>query len=328
MRGLALLLPVLVALQVGVQPALAWTWPVDGPVLRPFVLGDDPYAGGQHRGIEIGAPAGAPVRAPVSGSISFAGTVPGGGRTITIRTADDYSVTLQHLASYSVARGSGVAEGELVASIGEAAEPYVYLSVRTPDDPDGYVDPLGLLPPLAPAQVDPAPVEPDPVPAPDHGGANHHDHVPAPQPAPVEAPSPKAKRAAPSVVRPVQPSRPAARAHAEEARHAHRAPQAGRPLTTRRPVLPAAGIPSRASMPAAASNGHAQGFRSAALLAVPCGRYSSLSRAGRRPATAPPRPVRSRRRDRRRVRGVPAAFFGARRRCTRSAASRGGSRRP
>jgi hypothetical protein len=38
MRRLVLLLPVLVALQVGVQPALAWTWPVDGPVLRPFVL--------------------------------------------------------------------------------------------------------------------------------------------------------------------------------------------------------------------------------------------------------------------------------------------------
>ena len=88
MKGLALLLPALVALQVGVQPALAWAWPADGPVLRPFVLGDDPYAGGQHRGIDIGAPAGTPVRAPISGSVSFAGTVPTGGRTITIRTAD------------------------------------------------------------------------------------------------------------------------------------------------------------------------------------------------------------------------------------------------
>ena len=71
MKSLALLLPVLVALQVGVQPALAWAWPADGPVLRPFVLGDDPYAGGQHRGIDIGAPAGTPVRAPISGSVSF-----------------------------------------------------------------------------------------------------------------------------------------------------------------------------------------------------------------------------------------------------------------
>ena len=36
MKRLVILLPVLLALQVGVQPALAWTWPVDGPVLRPF----------------------------------------------------------------------------------------------------------------------------------------------------------------------------------------------------------------------------------------------------------------------------------------------------
>jgi hypothetical protein len=256
MKGLALLLPVLVALQVGVQPALAWAWPVDGPVVRPFVLGDDPYAGGQHRGIDIGAPAGAPVRAPVSGSVSFAGTVPTGGRTITIRTADGYSVTLQHLGSYLVARGGGVAEGNVVASVGEAAEPFVYLSVRRPDEPDGYVDPLGLLPPPAPAPPDPPPVEPDPVPAPGHGGTRHHH---APQPAPVEASSPKVERAAPSAARPVQPSRLAARVHAGVGRDAHRARQAGRRLTVRRPASVATVLPDRAFVPEFANSGPAQG---------------------------------------------------------------------
>jgi hypothetical protein len=82
MKGLAMLLPVLVALQVGVQPALAWAWPADGPVLRPFVLGDDPYARGQHRGIDIGAPAGTPVRAPSSApSASRAPSRPAEGRS-------------------------------------------------------------------------------------------------------------------------------------------------------------------------------------------------------------------------------------------------------
>ncbi|HJS70446.1 MAG TPA: peptidoglycan DD-metalloendopeptidase family protein, partial [Gaiellaceae bacterium] len=190
MKCFALLLPVLVALQVGVQPALAWAWPVDGPVLRPFVLGDDPYAGGQHRGVDIGAPAAAPVRAPAAGTVSFAGTVPTGGKTTTIRTADGYAVTLQRLGSISVARGSAVGEGDVVGSVGEAAEPYVYLGVRKADEPDGYVDPLGLLPPLVnPAPDEPTPVEPGPVPAPAHGfGSQHHTHV-APAPAAVEEPS-------------------------------------------------------------------------------------------------------------------------------------------
>jgi len=191
MKGFALLLPVLVALQVGVQPALAWAWPVDGPVLRPFVLGDDPYAGGQHRGVDIGAPAGTPVRTPAAGTVSFAGTVPTGGKTITIRTADGYAVTLQRLGSVSVARGSTVEEGDVAGSVGESAEPFVYLGVRKADEPDGHVDPLGLLPPLAPtpAPDEPAPVEPDPAPAPAHGsGSKHHGHA-APTPVAVEQPS-------------------------------------------------------------------------------------------------------------------------------------------
>jgi len=196
MKGLALLLPVLVALQVGVQPALAWTWPVDGPVLRPFVLGDDPYAGGQHRGIDIGAPAGTPVRAPAAGAISFAGTVPTGGKTITIRTADGYAVTLQHLGSYSVTRGADVAEGSAIASIG--TDQFVYLGVRRADEEDGYVDPLGLLPAPAPAPAPPDPpaADPDPVPAPTDGGgaAKHHDPVRSPQPAVVAKPLPKPER--------------------------------------------------------------------------------------------------------------------------------------
>lgn len=195
MKGLALLLPVLVALQVGVQPALAWAWPVDGPVLRPFVLGDDPYAGGQHRGIDIGAPAGTPVHAPAAGSISFAGTVPTGGKTITILTADGYAVTLQHLGSYSVSRGAEVAEGGPVASVGEGAEPFVYLGVRRADDENGYVDPLGLLPAPGspPAPPDPPPADPEPVPVPAQGGgsATHHDHVRSPQPIVAAEPSPK-----------------------------------------------------------------------------------------------------------------------------------------
>jgi hypothetical protein len=174
MKRLVALLPVLIALQAGVPPALAWTWPVDGPVLRPFVLGDDPYAAGQHRGIDIGATAGAAVRAPAAGAVTFAGSVPGSGRTVTIQTSDGYSVTLVHLGSLGVGRGAVVTEGAIVATVGpsgvpELAEPYVHLGVRRTADEHGYVDPLAFLPAGA---REPSPEADSPVedPAPDHPG--------------------------------------------------------------------------------------------------------------------------------------------------------------
>jgi hypothetical protein len=49
---------VLVVALAAPATAGAWTWPTDGPVLRPFSLGSDPYAGGQHRGIDIGGDVG------------------------------------------------------------------------------------------------------------------------------------------------------------------------------------------------------------------------------------------------------------------------------
>ena len=152
MKRVLALLPVLLAFQVGVSPALAWTWPVDGPVLQPFSFDPgDPYAAGHHRGIDIAASRGAPVVAPAGGTISFAGTVPAGGLTLAIRTPDGYSATLVHLGAITVARGATVGEGSIVGSVGpsgdpEHAQPYVHLGIRLAADLQGYVDPLSLLP--------------------------------------------------------------------------------------------------------------------------------------------------------------------------------------
>ena len=99
--------------------AYAWTWPVQGPVLLGFVFDPShPYAGGQHRGIDIGAAAGTPVAAPASGAVTFAGTVPTSGKSVTIATADGYSVTLTHLGSIGVAKGASVDEGSAVGTVG------------------------------------------------------------------------------------------------------------------------------------------------------------------------------------------------------------------
>jgi hypothetical protein len=196
MKRLVILLPVLLAFQVGVEPALAWTWPVDGPVLRPFKLGDDPYAGGQHRGVDIGAPLGTSVRAPAGGRISFAGTVPTSGKSVTIQTPDGYSVTLVQLGTIGVTRGAEVGEGAIVGTIGPsgepgAAAPHVHLGIRLTSDPNGYLDPLRFLP-SRPAAT------PAPEPAP----------APAPEPVPVPAPAPAAEASAPP--QPLPPPQPVA----------------------------------------------------------------------------------------------------------------------
>ena len=110
---------------------------VQGPVLRPFAYDEaHPYAAGQHRGIDIGAAAaGETVVAPSAGTVSFAGTVPTNGKSVTIVTADGYSVTLTHLGSILVAKGAAVAERDAIGTIGpsgtpEFARPYVHLGIR------------------------------------------------------------------------------------------------------------------------------------------------------------------------------------------------------
>src|SRR4051812_36922505 len=105
------LLAAVVAALATAPGAGAWTWPTEGSLRRPFSFSDDPYAAGLHRGIDVGGAPGAAVAAPASGTVSFTGTVPGGGNTVTIQTADGWSVTLVHLGSIAAARGTAVVEG-------------------------------------------------------------------------------------------------------------------------------------------------------------------------------------------------------------------------
>src|SRR5215210_4374804 len=164
MRQIAVL--IVCALALPVSGARAWSWPVDGPVLRPFSFDHaHPYAAGQHRGVDLGAATGTPVLSPAEGVVSFAGTVPTGGKTISIQTPFGYTATLLHLGSIGVKRGALIGEGSVVGAVGAEgdAEPFVYFGARVTSDPQGYVDPLGLLPvrpviPAAPASVPPVEV--------------------------------------------------------------------------------------------------------------------------------------------------------------------------
>ena len=178
----------------------AWTWPVHGPVVQPFVFDPaHPYAAGQHRGIDVGADDGAVVVAPAAGTVTFAGAVPASGKSLTITTPTGYAVTLTHLGVLSVAAGATVAEGDAVATVGasgepEVGQPYVHVGIRVAAEDQGYLDPLALLPPVAAA---PQPSEP-PAAAPPMQAATPPSPVTAPAPvAPaVATPAPAAVAAA------------------------------------------------------------------------------------------------------------------------------------
>jgi hypothetical protein len=187
------LLAVLVLAGLVQAPAAAgWSWPVDGPVVRPFVLGDDPYAAGQHRGIDIGAAPGTSVRAATDGSVSFVGTVAAGGKAVTVRTVGGLSVTYLELGATGVERGAYVAEGDPIGTIGPAA--HVHLGVRVTADAQGYLDPLQFLPARAtgPARADPVP-EPAAAVVEPHADADSGDRAepPAPQAATKPKPEPE-----------------------------------------------------------------------------------------------------------------------------------------
>jgi len=182
--------------------ARGWLRPVEGPVARAFSVGPDRFAAGQHRGVDLGAPPGSRVRAACSGRVSFAGRVPGGGRTVSVRCGA-LIATYQHLGEVAVARGRAVPAGAEIGRVGRAMpRPHVHLGVRVAATGE-YRDPLALFGagprgPLAPvpaarrgppAAAPPAALPRAPAPGPARAPAR------APAQAPTRAPAPAARRA-------------------------------------------------------------------------------------------------------------------------------------
>jgi hypothetical protein len=177
-----------------------WSWPVRGEVITKYRNGDDPYAGGQHRGIDIAAAPGTPVVAAASGNVTFSGTVASSGLTVSVRTADGrYDTSYLHLSSASVKEGARVERGARLGAVGttgkrSAEAPHLHFGVREAGSRHAYHDPLEFLPP--PAST-PAPRIP--------AGAPHPVPVPLrPAPAPAREP---ARAAPPRRVRAPQPAR-------------------------------------------------------------------------------------------------------------------------
>jgi hypothetical protein len=184
----ALLLIFAASLLVSSPPAGAapgWSWPVEGEVLTGYRNGDDPYAGGQHRGIDIAAQAGTPVGAAAAGTVRFAGAAGSSGLTVSVRTSDGtLDTSYLHLSTVAVREGDQVAAGQRLGAVGMTGRrsvdaPHLHFGVRDAGSRHAYHDPLSYLPPPAPRGAPEPPRVPVPVPVP----------VPV-APGPVRAPDP------------------------------------------------------------------------------------------------------------------------------------------
>ncbi len=203
MRRLLRLLIFFLALAAFFAPATsayaAWVWPVAGKVITPYRNGTDPYATGQHRGIDIAAPVRTPVVAAAGGDVRFAGTAGSSGLTISIRTADGYDTSYLHLSSLSIRAGAHVSTGQRIGAVGvtgvrSATAPHLHFGVRDAGTRHDYHDPLAFLPPPPAPHAPPAPSPaPAPAPAPAPPAAAPVGG-PRTAPAPRAAPRPVARR--------------------------------------------------------------------------------------------------------------------------------------
>src|SRR4051812_10989146 len=202
MRPIAFTAALLSALLMSTSHAAAaggWTWPVRGQVVTQFRNGDDPYAAGQHRGVDLAAPVGTPVVAATPGTIVHAGVVGSSGLTVAERTADGrFELSYLHLSVASVRRGQAVGAGTPIGAVGvsgrrSVAQPHLHFGVREAADRHAYLDPLRFLAPPPAGKPAPRPV-PVPVRVASPAGPSA---VPVRTPAAVRALAPAVATAAP-----------------------------------------------------------------------------------------------------------------------------------
>jgi peptidase M23-like protein len=131
--------------------ALVLVAPLRGPVARPFDVGANPFAGGQHRGADLVAPPGTVVRAPCGGGVVVAGRVGSSGGVVTL-ACGRWRVTVMPVGGIAVRRGAVVRPRERLGTlVGSPAHRGLHLGVRREGVRFGYVDPLRFLAPPAAA---------------------------------------------------------------------------------------------------------------------------------------------------------------------------------
>jgi hypothetical protein len=169
--------------------ALVLVAPLGGPVARGFDVGENPFEGGRHRGVDLAASPGAVVRAPCRGKVVVAGRVGSSGGVVTV-LCGRWRVSVMPLASVAVRRGADVRPHARLGVLARSpAHAGLHLGVRRDGVRFGYVDPLRFLaPPSSAPFVAPPGRAPPPRRAPPPAAAPRF--VPGRVPVPGVAPWP------------------------------------------------------------------------------------------------------------------------------------------
>jgi len=131
--------------------ALAFAWPVEGPVISTF----GQRRSGWHGGIDIKAPPGTPVWAAAGGVVIASGVEAAYGLVVKIEHRRGFVTVYAHNDVNLVEVGDRIEAGEMIALVGQtgrATTPHVHFEIRR----DGLAyNPLYLLPlPPRIAQID------------------------------------------------------------------------------------------------------------------------------------------------------------------------------
>ena len=117
--------------------------PVPGRIVSIFGPKED---GSRNDGVNIAAAAGTPVRAAENGIVVYAGDrIPGYGRMVLIKHAQDFTTAYAHAQTLDVKVGEVVHRGQRIASVGRTgavSKPQLHFELRQGRTP---IDPAGLL---------------------------------------------------------------------------------------------------------------------------------------------------------------------------------------
>lgn len=119
----------------------AFIHPVEGRITSGFGVRKDPFTEKHkfHKGIDIACSIGTPVVASAEGTVVFAGSKKGYGKTIIVEHRNGYRTLYGHLSKYSVKAGAKVKQGQKIAlsgMTGRATGPHLHFEVRRQGQPE------------------------------------------------------------------------------------------------------------------------------------------------------------------------------------------------